>query len=279
MENALTERTNGARHRAACRPSTPLTSFGQAVTGTTGRRAMAVVASSGLALTMGASTAAAVPQVSSTSGVASMANLVISPDVTTTSRTIEVSADVELSLDTAEVSSEAPPPPPPPPPPPAPAVVERPAADEFAASRSGERTEAAPEQQEEAAAEPQEEPVAQQATGDGAAVLSVARRYIGTPYVWGGGTPAGFDCSGFTAYVYAQFGVNLPRSSGAQRGAGRVVSAAEARPGDMVWWPGHIGIYSGGGNHIAARNPSKPLTEGPISHVGRGAPTYIRVIG
>ena len=52
------------------------------------------------------------------------------------------------------------------------------------------------------------------------------------------------------------------------------VSAAEARPGDLVWWPGHVGIYTGNGNNIAARQPGTPLTEGPIYH---SSPTFIRV--
>ncbi|HHW84367.1 MAG TPA: hypothetical protein GX743_11265 [Actinomycetales bacterium] len=98
----------------------------------------------------------------------------------------------------------------------------------------------------------------------GNSVVAIARQYIGTPYVYGGSTPAGFDCSGFTQYVYAKMGVSIPRSSGAQYGVGRQVSASEARPGDLVWWPGHVGIYTGNGNHIAARNPGTPLTEGPM---------------
>ena len=60
----------------------------------------------------------------------------------------------------------------------------------------------------------------------------------------------------------------------AQAGASYRVSAAEARPGDLVWWPGHVGIYTGNGNNIAARQPGTPLTEGPIYH---SSPTFIRV--
>lgn len=107
--------------------------------------------------------------------------------------------------------------------------------------------------------------------------MDIAFRYVGTPYAYGGASPSGFDCSGFTWYVFQQAGISIPRSSSAQRNAGTHISASEARPGDLVWWPGHIGIYLGDGQHIAARNPSKPLQAGPISHVGRGAPTFIRV--
>ncbi|MGC0143679.1 C40 family peptidase [Pseudactinotalea sp. Z1732] len=281
----MTQRTTGARHRAACRPSTPLTAFGTTVAGTTGRRALAVVASSGLALTMGASTAAAAPQVSnSASGLGSLANVVLDGDrdSVSTSPTISVDADTDWSFTAAVVSSEAPPPPPPPPPPPA-ATTQRPTAATAPAARTGNRT-AAPAQEETQQAEEQqaEEPASEStqsaapASGSGSAVVNLARRYTGTPYVYGGSTPAGFDCSGFTAYVYAQFGVSLPRSSSAQRNAGRVVSASEARPGDLVWWPGHVGIYTGNGQHIAARNPSSPLHEGPIWN---SSPTFIRVMG
>lgn len=105
-------------------------------------------------------------------------------------------------------------------------------------------------------------------------ILDVARQYIGTPYVWGGSSPAGFDCSGFTQYVFAQVGIDLPRTTDAQRSAGQVVSAAEAQPGDLVWAPGHVGIYTGDGQHIAARNPGTPLEEGPI---WIDNPTFIRV--
>ena len=105
-------------------------------------------------------------------------------------------------------------------------------------------------------------------------LLQSSFQHIGVPYWFGGTTPRGFDCSGFTQYVYAHFGISLPRTSSAQAGAGYRVSAAEARPGDLVWWPGHVGIYTGNGNNIAARQPGTPLTEGPIYH---SSPTFIRV--
>jgi peptidoglycan DL-endopeptidase CwlO len=81
----------------------------------------------------------------------------------------------------------------------------------------------------------------------GASVMSVAARYAGIMYRYGGTTPAGFDCSGYTSYVMRQVGVSLPRTSGAQRAAARRVSRSEAVPGDLVFMPGHVGIYAGNG--------------------------------
>mgnify|MGYP001795186185 CR=1 FL=1 len=77
-------------------------------------------------------------------------------------------------------------------------------------------------------------------------MLEIAARYIGTPYRSGGKTPAGFDCSGFTSYVYAQLGISMSSSSSAQRYQGVEVSRADAQPGDIIWTPGHVAIASGG---------------------------------
>lgn len=76
-------------------------------------------------------------------------------------------------------------------------------------------------------------------------IIKEARKGIGTRYVWGGTSPTkGWDCSGFTQYVYKKNGINIPRVSGAQRSAGKVVKASEAKPGDIIWVPGHVGIVS-----------------------------------
>jgi cell wall-associated NlpC family hydrolase len=85
-------------------------------------------------------------------------------------------------------------------------------------------------------------------------VVGIAMQYLGTPYVWGGASPGGFDCSGLVAYVYAQVGVSLPHSSYAQYGAGVPVSMSDLQPGDLVFFYGlgHVGIYIGGGSFIHA---------------------------
>jgi len=85
-------------------------------------------------------------------------------------------------------------------------------------------------------------------------VVAVAKQYVGVPYVYGGASPAGFDCSGFTQYVYAQFGIALPHSSSRQASGGTAIAASAALPGDLVILDGggHVGIYLGGNMMIDA---------------------------
>lgn len=89
--------------------------------------------------------------------------------------------------------------------------------------------------------------------GRGAQVVAIAMQYLGVPYRWGGASPStGFDCSGFTMYVFAQIGVSLPHYAAAQYGLGQAVSRSDLQPGDLVFFHGlgHMGMYIGGGNFI-----------------------------
>jgi cell wall-associated NlpC family hydrolase len=88
--------------------------------------------------------------------------------------------------------------------------------------------------------------------GDRAALL--AQHEVGTPYVWGGGGPGGFDCSGLTSWVYGKLGVPLPHNAAAQFGVGRAIGRSELRRGDLLFFHGlgHVGLYLGGGRMVHA---------------------------
>ena len=96
------------------------------------------------------------------------------------------------------------------------------------------------------------EPIYAPPPGKYGGVVGIAMQYLGIPYVYGGATPSGFDCSGFVMYVFAQVGVSLPHNAAAQYGYGMPVSRDQLQPGDLVFFNGlgHDGIYIGGGQFI-----------------------------
>lgn len=93
-----------------------------------------------------------------------------------------------------------------------------------------------------------------QAPATRSALIRYAARFTGTPYRWGGSSPAGFDCSGLVRYVYGRFGVHMAHYTGAQYAAFPKVARTRLRPGDLVFFAGrgHVGIYVGRGRFIHA---------------------------
>jgi NlpC/P60 family len=107
----------------------------------------------------------------------------------------------------------------------------------------------------------------------GSDITELARKYLGTQYIWGGTTPSGFDCSGLVQYVFGKNGVNLPRTTYNQIAVGASVSPDKLRPGDLVFFdtdksksgPDHVGIYLGGGKFIHAPRPGSGVKISSLS--------------
>jgi peptidoglycan DL-endopeptidase CwlO len=265
----VTVSSTRARHRAARRPVTPLSTIAQAASeqmSTVGRRTAVVAASSGLVVSMiGAAAPASAAPVENENNKLNSVDL---SAVTAQARqaleaapAVTVAADAAFTIEAAPVTVTPAPEPEPEPEP----VVERTTSTSRTQERESVQAEA-PAQEEAAVSVP--------ASAYGSSIVSIAARYVGVPYVYGGTTPDGFDCSGFTSYVYAQVGITLPRTSGAQGSVGTKVPRSQAQPGDLIWTPGHIAIYAGDNMQIDAPRPGKTIQ---FRQIWQSNPTFIRV--
>ncbi|MDO4244213.1 MAG: NlpC/P60 family protein [Actinomyces sp.] len=258
--------TTKARHRKASRPVTPLTNAAPAA-----RRGLAVAASSGLALTMiasGASAANSTEVAASAGSLEAAGTGALAADARaaiTTNAALTVASDVNVPADVTapgEVTVQAP-------------VVVEPETTAVATEDTEASVDTAVDEDTADTSTTATAVSAPAPSANGSSIVAIAMQYVGRPYVSGATGPEAFDCSGLVQYVYAQAGISLPRTSYAQGAAGTMVSAAEAQPGDLVYYGYHVGIYAGNGMMIDAGTTStgvvyRQIWGNPIGYIRVG---------
>jgi cell wall-associated NlpC family hydrolase len=241
----VSTRHNSARHRAQTVRTNPLDSMSKAVSanaGTVGRQAAVIAAASGLILTMGLPATAA----DTTAGVSASTESGSAETVLA----VTAAPTATVSFERPEVTTT-----------PAP-VVER----VVAQSTDSDDDEGVATASAGSVAEKAVETVASASTSG---IAGLAYTGIGRPYVWGGTTPNGWDCSGFTQWVYAQAGISIPRVNAWTA----MKPTSTPQPGDLVMQNGgaHVGIYVGNGMMISALNPSQGTLLHSVAATGSSA--------
>ena len=257
----MTTRQALGRHRATPVRTNPLESISKAVAsnaGSVGRQAAVIAAASGLVLTLGVP--AAQGNVSREASAVPVEGL-SAERVAVKAVSVSTERAKDLNIERAAFTSK---------PAPAPVVIAvanevtpRSTTSSTASTRSSNADAFAPVTRSNRGTTESTSPAPKAKsesvnTANLSGIAATAAKYVGVPYVWGGSTPSGWDCSGFVKYVYAQHGINIARGTSAIRGSGQFVRTSSPKPGDLVFQNGggHVGIYLGGGKMIGAQNPT-----------------------